>query len=326
MNQVPLVSVILTSYNHREYLEQALDSIFKQTYSNIEVIIVDDNSTDGSQIILNNYKERFPNIKLKLLDKNTGSYVNSSNYGASLASGAFINFAQCDDFSDAKQIEKLVAKAIQYPDAGVIYSKSYLIDSDGYIITDDYQNREISFKIKCFEDNLIKGDTMFKFLSYSCVIPNLSSAIIKRDLYTKMSGLSSNYKVAADWALWMDLSFITNFYYINEPLNFFRQHPNTIRNTIKFESQVLELFEIFYNLKKSKNLTFIQQKKLQIGVNIIWVGGLISNPLIFLKTFLSIISKTFKYNNLNIFYFFICVLKATKEALIKRATLLIKST
>ena len=55
-NKNPLVSVVFTSYNHKEYLKKALDSLINQSYKNIEIIIIDDKSTDGSQEVLKNYK------------------------------------------------------------------------------------------------------------------------------------------------------------------------------------------------------------------------------------------------------------------------------
>ena len=100
----PLVSIVFTSYNHKEYLRQALDSLLNQTYPNTEIIIIDDCSTDGSQEILKEYKH-FENINLKLQTQNSGSYVKASNYGASFAKGEYLLFAQCDDFAEPNQIE-----------------------------------------------------------------------------------------------------------------------------------------------------------------------------------------------------------------------------
>lgn len=318
MNNSPLVSIILTSYNHKEFLGHALDSIISQTYSNVEIIVVDDCSTDGSQQLLKEYKNIFPHINLYLLEKNTGSYVNSSNYGAGLAKGDYINFAQCDDFSEPGQIEELVKIANEFSDVGVIYSRSFLVNHTGHIISDDYQNREIKFKKKCKKDAFLKGPLMLEFLSFSCVLPNLSAAIIKRELFNSTGGLSTKYKVAADWAFWIELSFKTDFFYVSKPLNYFRQHSTTIRNTIKFENQVLELFEIFYSVLSLKKLSFFQKKRLLIGANIVWISGLIMNKKMFANTFYSINKRVKKYNKFNFFYFISCLVKVIIETLLKR--------
>jgi glycosyltransferase involved in cell wall biosynthesis len=102
MNNNPLVSIVFTSYNHLEFLKQAIESILNQTYTNFELIVIDDCSTDGSQDLLTRYT--FDNrVNLNLLDSNTGSFVKASNYGARIASGEYILFAQCDDFSEINQ-------------------------------------------------------------------------------------------------------------------------------------------------------------------------------------------------------------------------------
>jgi glycosyltransferase involved in cell wall biosynthesis len=322
LNQ-PFVSIIFTSYNHQEYLRQALDSLVNQNYPNLEIIIIDDCSTDGSQEILKQY-EHYENVELKLQAINSGSYVKASNYGASFAKGEYLLFAQCDDFSDSNQIEKLVFRALEFPHAGVIFSRSHLIDSKGVVISNDYENREYLFRKKCLKDSFISGDLMFDFLTYSCVIPNLSAALIKRELFVSVGGLSLKYKVASDWAMWLELSFLTNFYYVSQPLNYFRQHPTTIRNTIKFEHQVMELFEIFYDLVNSRNLSIRKKINLYIGANIVWISGMIFSLQAFRNTFKTINKKTKNYNNFNLIYFCFCFLKVMKESLLKRMKFFVK--
>ncbi len=188
----PLVSIVFTSYNHKEYLRQALESLLNQTYTNFELIIVDDCSIDGSQSILKEYESDI-RIKLILSKVNSGSYVKSSNFGASFAKGEYILFAQCDDYSEPTQLEELVKGAELNPDCGVVYSMSKLIDSNGEKINDDYQIRESLFKSKVKTSQVIEGSLMSRFFSYSCVIPNLSAALIRKDLYEAVGGLSDDF-------------------------------------------------------------------------------------------------------------------------------------
>ena len=143
--RLPLVSVVFTSYNHIEYLKQALDSLINQTYNNIELIIVDDCSTDDSQSVLKEY-EYLPYVNLKLNKINSGSYVKASNYGASFASGDYILFAQCDDYAHPYQITKLVAMATLNSEAAVVYSRSNLVDKNGLFISDDFSIRQKNFR------------------------------------------------------------------------------------------------------------------------------------------------------------------------------------
>jgi glycosyltransferase involved in cell wall biosynthesis len=299
-----LVSVVFTSYNHQKYLKQALDSIVNQTYSNIEIIVVDDNSTDGSRQILKDYEDN-PKVNLHLLEKNTGSYVKASNYGARLAKGEYLLFAQCDDHADSEQIEKLVNAFKVDKNIGVVYSKSNLIDKNGAIYDDDFRGRESSFKKKCAFDTIITSTEMRRFLSYSCVIPNLSAAIVKTDLYLKVGKLSEEYLVAADWAFWLALAEETDFYYLTCPLNNFRQHETTIRSKIKIEKQIFEIYTLFYDHIKKYNLPFKKSIRLKLGAGLVWFSFMVENSLAGIKSFPLVLKSTFRIEKLN-FTFLIC--------------------
>jgi len=314
----PLVSVVFTSYNHIEYLEQALDSIVNQTYKKIELIIVDDCSTDGSQDILKSYAAKFSEIKLHLLEKNTGSYVKASNYGAKYALGDFIIFAQCDDFSAPTQIENLVKAFIENPEVGVVYSRSNLVDKNGHVYLNDYVIREKSFKKKCVNDTIISGPEMRGFLSYSCVIPNLSAALIQKKLYVESGGLSEKYLMAADWAFWLEISERTSFYYLSEPLNNFRQHETTIRSQVKIAKQILEIYKVFYAHLSKYKLTNRERWKIKSGAGAAWFYYLITSPLASILCFLSILKETFKIEKWNVFFLIVGGFVFTKQYLHKK--------
>ena len=249
---IPQVSIIFTSYNHKEFLEQALDSLLNQTFKDFELIIVDDCSTDGSQDILKSYDD--PRIRLFLNEKNSGSYVKSSNYGASKAVAPYMLFAQCDDWAEPTQLETLMNRMLTH-NVGVVYSCSNMVDEAGHILGTDYDGRLQSFKTLCSSDSVIKKKDAMFFLLDSCIIPNLSAALIKKSCYEQLGGLSDNYLVLADWDFWLRMSLITDFYYIREPLNNFRQHSTTIRSTIKMKRQLEELFNMFFMIEKASGLS-----------------------------------------------------------------------
>lgn len=104
------VSVILTNYNHAKFVEQALESVQQQTYNNIELIMIDDASTDGSQAILQDYqssrKSRFP-TRLILLNENKGKW-NALNRAIREATGELITLQDADDVSCPQRIERQV--------------------------------------------------------------------------------------------------------------------------------------------------------------------------------------------------------------------------
>jgi glycosyltransferase involved in cell wall biosynthesis len=297
----PLVSIVFTSYNHKEYLKQALDSLVNQTYSNLEIIIIDDCSTDGSQEVLKEYAH-LPNINLKLQTQNSGSYVKASNLGASYATGEYILFAQCDDFAEASQIEVLLKIFEQNPSVGVVFSKSNLVDENGTVYANDYTGRERSFKKAVEQNGFIKSGKMKEFLSFSCVIPNLSAAIIKRELFKKINGLSERYLVVADWEFWLDLTDETDFYYVSEPLNYFRQHGTTIRSSIKMKTQIVEIYKMFYNHINKNNLSSEQNHKLKVGAGAVWFSFFVENKKAWRECFGSVYQEIKKIDKKALYY------------------------
>ena len=313
-DQSPLVSIVFTSYNHSEYLKQALESIINQTHQNFELIIVDDFSTDGSRDILLGYRDH-EKIKLHLLDKNTGSYVKASNYGARFAKGEYLLFAQCDDFADPMQIEMLLKALLQNETVGVAYSRSNMVDKDGNIFADDFKGRERKFRLKCKTDTIISSLEMRRFLSFSCVLPNLSAALLKRELYVKVGGIPEKYQVAADSAFWLSLSELTDFYYISKPLNNFRQHETTIRNKVKIQKQILEIYTIFYEHIKLYHLSGKSVLNMKLGAGFVWFSFLFLGFEAWLKCFFSVFKETFKLDRLNLVYLFSGFLIFSKEAI-----------
>ena len=315
----PLTSIVFTSYNHKEYLRQALESLLNQTYTNFELIIVDDCSTDGSQSILKEY-QRDSRVNLILSKANSGSYVNSSNYGASFAKGDYLLFAQCDDFSEPNQLENLVNSAMNNPDCGVVYSMSNMVDENGHRLGDDYSIRESYFKNEVKDSRKIEGKLMRRFLTYSCVIPNLSAALIKRELYLLVNGLSTDFLVAADWDFWLKLSEATDFYYIKRPLNNFRQHGTTIRSSIKMTVQISEIYKMFYTHIKKYNLEGRQESEFKQGAGAIWFAFAIESKMGWLKSLPASIRSVRKIEPFWIYYLSLGICIQLKEYWIRKTS------
>jgi glycosyltransferase involved in cell wall biosynthesis len=312
----PLVSIVFTSYNHQEYLKQAIESIINQTYANLEIIIVDDCSSDGSQEILSNYSFD-KRIILNFLKKNSGSYVKASNLGAQISTGEYLLFAQCDDYSEASQIEELVAEIENKNTAGVVYSESKLVDKNGHFLSDDYSIRERSFRKHCEKTILINREKMREVLSYSCVIPNLSAALISKDLYLKVGGLSDRYYIAADWDFWLKLTSYTDFIYIRKPLNNFRQHETTIRSSYKISTQILEIYEIIYSCISRNKIKGLDKVYMKICAGSVWFSYQIFGFKPSLNVFIQVFRQTFKYEKFNFVFFFLGMLKYILEAVRK---------
>lgn len=255
--EAPEVSIVFTSFNHKQYLRQALDSLLTQTFRNFELIIVDDCSTDGSQEVLKEYAQKDERIRLTLNEKNSGSYVHSTNQGALMATAPYIIFEQCDDWAEPNQIERLMNE-MRENNVGVVYSCSNMVDEEGRTMGMDFDGREKAFKQQHSKDSVICGSEAKEYLLESCIIPNLSAALIKKDLFEELKGLSDKFVVLADWDFWLRASLNCDFYYIREPLNNFRQHAATIRSSVKIRRQVGEVYTMMFNLSGIKQISMTQ--------------------------------------------------------------------
>jgi len=106
----PIVSVIVTTYNVEQYIREALDSVFSQTYPSLEVLVVDDGSTDRTRTILTEYE---PRIRV-LAQPNSGVAV-ARNTGAAASSGSLLAFLDADDIWEPEKTAVQVATFLQFP-------------------------------------------------------------------------------------------------------------------------------------------------------------------------------------------------------------------
>ena len=103
------VSVIVPVYNVENYLEKCLTSLVNQTLKDIEIIVVNDGSTDNSQKIIDRYEKKYSNVKAYV--KKNGGVSDARNYGINKAKGKYIAFVDGDDYVDEMMYEKMYKKA-----------------------------------------------------------------------------------------------------------------------------------------------------------------------------------------------------------------------
>jgi glycosyltransferase involved in cell wall biosynthesis len=106
----PLISIILPIYNTRDYLERCLNSICGQTYKNIEIIAVDDGSTDGSEKILDEFAKN--DKRIRAVHKSNCGESNARNMGLRMMKGEYVGFIDCDDWIESNMYETLISIAI----------------------------------------------------------------------------------------------------------------------------------------------------------------------------------------------------------------------
>lgn len=278
-----LVSIVVASYNHAEFLVQRMESLIGQTYPDIEILVIEDCSPDNSLEILRKY-EPHPQVKLIVREKN-GGWVAVSNQGVELSQGEFVIFANCDDDCDPRMIERLVAAMDANPSAGIAFCRSTLVDEEGRTLGDDFEIREPSFRARCQGDTLLKQKEMGRFLLHSCVIPNLSAALIRKECFETAGKLSPDYRVCSDWDLFFRIAAGYDVAYVAEPLNKFRQHGTTIRSATKGRITYEEYFRLLLGQIRSQDLSFFERCRFRTRVMYLWGTHLFSQPLIGLRNF-----------------------------------------
>lgn len=152
-----MVSIIIPVYNVEKYLEECLDSAINQTYKNIEIIVVNDGSTDGSLSILNEYASRCSN--LKILNQENKGLSGARNSGLKHAKGKYIYFLDSDDFIDLNMIEECIELAEKNNLDIINFDAQVFYDND--FATNFKPNYDRS---KVLNSNIYTGEEFYKYI------------------------------------------------------------------------------------------------------------------------------------------------------------------
>jgi glycosyltransferase involved in cell wall biosynthesis len=256
-----LVSVILPNYNHAPYLRERIESILNQTYKNIELIILDDCSTDNSKIILEGLKDE--RIKCVLFNEsNSGSPFKQWAKGLKEASGDFIWFAESDDWADLRFLETLIPLIEADPEIGLIFCDSRVYQ-DGQE-TDLFSRIRNNFTKtnKWSTDYLNDGHKELQVLSSFCSINNASAVIFRAQILEKILPISNRFLFMGDWFIYIQVANKSKIAYKSLPLNNYREHgTNTSKRLETTTQNIIERFVITDYLLR--HCTFLNKSKLR---------------------------------------------------------------
>lgn len=223
--ECPLVSVIVPNYNHEKYLRQRLDSIYGQSYHNIEVILLDDCSTDNSRNILKEYSEKYHEIThCEFNEKNMGNVFLQWNKGMSLANGKYIWIAESDDWCKLDFLEKLVPK-MNCQSVMIAFARSeFMQDGNKIWSTEEYLYDTQFDWNKPF--SMTANQSLSRGFAYKNIIPNVSSAIMRniKCVPQEILDLWNTLSLCGDWIFYLYLVKGGAFSYTNETTNYYRIH------------------------------------------------------------------------------------------------------
>jgi len=184
-------------------------------------------------------------------------------------------FANCDDDCELQMIERLVSALAPHPEVGLAFCRSAMIDEHGAQMGDDYTVREPAFRARCVNDCLLPRDEMRRFLMHSCVIPNLSAALIRYSCFERVGLLSPAYKACSDWDLFFRIAEQCDFAYVAAPLNHFRQHGRTIRSATKGRITYDEFFRVLLGQIRHSSFSAAQRSRFRLHTMYLWAIELV---------------------------------------------------
>ncbi|HMP84447.1 MAG TPA: glycosyltransferase, partial [Verrucomicrobiota bacterium] len=240
----PLVSVLVPNYNHERFLPQRMDSILAQTFRDYELIALDDCSTDNSREVLSRYAQK-TRMRLQFNERNGGTPFKQWQLGASLASGKYLWIAESDDYADPRLLEVLVSRLESNPAVGLAYCQSYAVDEHNHVSgTWEHWTRPVD-ATRWRQDFVNRGpDEVARYLVQRNTVPNASAVVVKKDLLIRAVQGAERMRLAGDWWTWVRVLLESDVAFVAEPLNYFRSHGRSTRDTTKLATACAEEFSI----------------------------------------------------------------------------------
>lgn len=218
----PLVSVIVPNYNHRKYLAQRIDSILAQTFTDFELILLDDCSTDHSQQLLLSYRENPHVSHIVLNERNAGSPFAQWERGIRLARGKYIWMAESDDSAMPNFLALTVRQLEAHPEARLCFTGSHIIDGEGRPVeTPEFDLWEEDGKACIFPSaEYLKSHMLTRNSVY-----NASMVLFRRE--GCLEGICPRYRsmrYCGDWLFWIEQIRKGEVIEVHRKANFFRKH------------------------------------------------------------------------------------------------------
>ncbi|MEN6553319.1 MAG: glycosyltransferase [Methanobacterium sp.] len=256
LDQKPKVSVIIPTYNRAHLIPRAIKSVLNQTYHDIEIIIVDDSSTDNTEEIIKSFKD--VNLKYIRHDINKGASA-ARNTGIKASKGEYIAFQDSDDewFPD-KLEQQMEVFADVYPEVGVVYSGFYRIEADKkiYLPSDRLPQKEGNIHNELLKGNFVGTPTV----------------LMKKECFKNKRYFDENLPALEDWELWIELSKYYTFKYINKPLLYSYSTPNSINLNENNMLKAHEMILLTHLDDFSKNKRNLSEHYYDIGTGLCSIG------------------------------------------------------
>ena len=208
--QEPVVSAIITVYNNEQTVADAIESFLGQTFRNLEIIVVDDGSTDGTRQLI---EQRYGGQVRTVRQTNRGSAA-ARNAGVRSARGEYVAFMDGDDISLPERVRLQVRVLEQRPEVGLVYGNIYLMEA---------ARRELRLRrgIGRYKSGHVWHDLVIKnFVPFSTIM-------VRRECLHDIGLFDESIRSSEDWHLLVRLARRCEFFYLDEPLVQYRIHAHS---------------------------------------------------------------------------------------------------
>ena len=269
---LPLVSILIPTYNRAQYLAQALDSALAQTYPNLEIIVHDDASTDVTPQLLAQYFD--PRLQVIRTEDNHGM-LGGWNYLVTKAKGKYLKFLASDDLLEPTCVAELVRSALTHPGAALITCRRQFIDGEGRVL------KQMGFAGR---DRVVSGVAHAHWILTTLrqnKIGEPTAALYPAQLVNKAGGYDPAFSQFADFEYWIRLLQYGDLVYVHKPLCSFRTHALSTTSAAisdgRFITEIFALIAKYYkdpffvktfSLTPADHANVVRQKTLDTLKNI----------------------------------------------------------
>lgn len=255
MSCLPKVTALVPSYNHGHFIQQRIESIFEQTYKNLEVIVIDDRSEDDSNEIITNLLSKYE-FRYIRNEKNSGTPFAAWESVLLHATGSYIWVCESDDFAESGFLETAVNALEADKGAVLFYCNSWVVDSCGQRVghTDTYFHN-IWKETRWDSDFFAEGQQeLVEFQLRGQTVPNMSSALISAEAFrAAYTPFLKKLRLTGDWLFIGNVLHHGNVLFSKLTMNNFRCHKETARVRVKSSRTQAEFILAIYLLFRGAN-------------------------------------------------------------------------
>lgn len=240
---MPRISVIIPVYNGEKTIRETVETVFKQTFSDFELIVIDDGSQDATLEIISKFRD----TRLKVLSGSNMGVSEARNRGIAQASGDFIAFLDADDLWTPNKLEAQFNALQTNPQAAVAYSWTDYIDESGQFL---YPGLHITLNGNVYSQLLVKN-----------FLENGSNPLIRTHILKKVGGFDKSLSPSEDWDMWLRLAANYDFVAVPSPQILYRVSSNSASSNISKQAiQGLKVIDKYFyqapqSLKDLKKLS-----------------------------------------------------------------------